>query len=280
MKLTRHNTADQFLGVTRDWLLCEEAANNLMLGIALRLKRSSVPCYLATVSDADGLALAALHTPPFPITLVSPSQAPDEALALLARDLLELGAPIVAASGRAHLAECFAALWSRLKNVQYHVQMNMRVYELHEVTPPPVRTGHFRIAEERDVPILTEWMRAFLNEALHGQDTDSAGPMTQRRVSDGELFVWEVEDQPVSMAASTRPLITGITVNMVYTPPALRGKGYASVCVAGLSQHLLNEGWGYCTLFTDLDNPTSNSIYQKIGYRPVCDFVQVAFDSK
>jgi uncharacterized protein len=280
MKLTTHTTADQFLGVTRDWLMREEAANNLMLGIALHLKQTPVPCYLATVSDTKGLVLAALQTPPFPITLFSPNEGSEEALELLARDLLELEAPIQEASGRVNVAERFAGCWSRLKNVKYRVQMKMRVYELREVSRPLTSEGHFRIADEHDVPLLSEWMHAFLDEALHGEDADSAGAMTRRRIGDGELFVWEVEGQPVSMAASTRPLIRGITANMVYTPPELRGKGYATECVASLSQHLLNEGWAYSALFTDLDNPTSNSIYQKIGYRPVCDFVQYAFYKK
>ena len=277
MKLTAYATADQFLKMTRDWLVHEEAANNLMLGIALRLKQSPTPCYLATVSEGKDLVLAALLTPPFPVTLNSPREAPDEALELLAHHLLEAGAPIPSVSGRVNLAERFALCWSRLMNVQYRVQMSMRVYQLREVIPPPAKPGHFRIATMHDLPILTEWMRAFLIEALHGENADAAGEMAQRRINDGELFVWDIAGQPVTMAASTRPLIKGITVNMVYTPPELRGRGYASVCVAALSRHLLNEGWTYCALFTDLGNPTSNSIYQKIGYRPLCDFVQYAF---
>jgi predicted GNAT family acetyltransferase len=35
---------------------------------------------------------------------------------------------------------------------------------------------------------------------------------------------------------------------------------------------LLDQGKQFTSLFTDLSNPTSNSIYQKIGYQPVCDF--------
>jgi hypothetical protein len=59
---------------------------------------------------------------------------------------------------------------------------------------------------------------------------------------------------------------------MVYTPPELRRRGYASHCVAELSRALLAEGYDFCALFTDLANPTSNHIYQEIGYRPVCDY--------
>ena len=69
----------------------------------------------------------------------------------------------------------------------------------------------------------------------------------------------------------------GVTLGPVYTPPPARGKGYATNCTAAVSQLLLDAGWAYCALFTDLDNPTSNSIYQKIGYRPVCDYADYHF---
>jgi uncharacterized protein len=68
-----------------------------------------------------------------------------------------------------------------------------------------------------------------------------------------------------------------MSISLVYTPPPYRGRGYASNCVAALSQHLLDEGWKKCSLVTDLANPVSNSIYQKIGYRPVCDFTEYLF---
>ena len=61
----------------------------------------------------------------------------------------------------------------------------------------------------------------------------------------------------------------GATVSGVYTPPALRNHGYATACVASLSQLLLDEGHEFCTLYADLSNPTSNSIYKKMGYRPI-----------
>jgi len=54
-------------------------------------------------------------------------------------------------------------------------------------------------------------------------------------------------------------------------------QGYASALVARLSQHLLDLGYQFINLFTDLQNPTSNAIYQKIGYRPVCDFRMYKF---
>jgi uncharacterized protein len=88
------------------------------------------------------------------------------------------------------------------------------------------------------------------------------------------LYFWEADGKPVSMARGGRWMDNGITVNFVYTPKPYRKKGYASAVVAGLSSKLLEE-YKFCTLYTDLENPTSNKIYMDIGYVPICDSLMV-----
>ena len=66
-------------------------------------------------------------------------------------------------------------------------------------------------------------------------------------------------------------------VGPVYTPPEDRGHGWASALVAEGTQWLLDEGREWVCLYTDLSNPTSNRIYQAIGYEPVLDFDQYEF---
>ena len=63
----------------------------------------------------------------------------------------------------------------------------------------------------------------------------------------------------------------GIRVSFVYTPEAMRGRGYATACVAALTQMLIDRGNRYCVLYADLANAASNAIYQRIGYEPLCD---------
>ena len=63
----------------------------------------------------------------------------------------------------------------------------------------------------------------------------------------------------------------------MYTPPELRGRGYATALVAQLSSQLLAEGRRFCFLYTDLANPTSNAIYERIGYVRVCESAEIAF---
>ena len=81
----------------------------------------------------------------------------------------------------------------------------------------------------------------------------------------------------MSMAKMSREMVTVCAVSFVYTPPYFRGHGHATSCVAGVSRAILARGYKRCVLYTDLSNPTSNSIYQKIGYAPICDSMEIKF---
>ena len=120
-----------------------------------------------------------------------------------------------------------------------------------------------------------------MQEALDTGTQEEAEAAAVQRIQDGDIYLWATEataySQPVSMAMKTRPTRCGISVTLVYTPPEMRRRGYASACVAELSRMLLDEGWEYCSLYTDLANPTSNHIYAEIGYGPVCDVDEYEF---
>ena len=128
---------------------------------------------------------------------------------------------------------------------------------------------------------MTQWLRDFFAEAM-AEDVDatarSAAARVQQGIDEGTVYVWARADGAlVSFVSGTRSTPRGRTINNVYTPPAQRGKGYASAAVAAFSAKLLADGYDFCTLFTDLSNPISNHIYQAIGYRPVCDFTEMRF---
>ena len=76
------------------------------------------------------------------------------------------------------------------------------------------------------------------------------------------------------------PTPNGIRVGYVYTPPGQRGRGYASALVAHVSQAQLDAGKRLCFLYTDMTNPTSNYIYQKLGYRRVAESIEVKIDDE
>src|SRR5438093_1092376 len=100
----------------------------------------------------------------------------------------------------------------------------------------------------------------------------------ERWIAGGRLRLWE-DGVVVSMAGASGPTPNGIRVGAVYTPPDKRRRGYASALVAALSQEQLDTGKKFCFLYTDLANPTSNKIYQDVGYEPVCDIDEYIFES-
>jgi predicted GNAT family acetyltransferase len=156
--------------------------------------------------------------------------------------------------------------------------MRQRIYRLDEVPRVPDVPGHVRAATEKDRGLLVQWLGEFVAEALTGDTPFGVEDTVNRRLgsTDAGLALW-VDDEPVALAGHSGPTPTGIRIGPVYTPPSLRRRGYASACVAALSRELLQGGRRTCFLFTDLSNPTSNSVYTRIGYRPVCEMLEVRF---
>jgi hypothetical protein len=145
------------------------------------------------------------------------------------------------------------------------------------VNDVPERPGELIPIQEAHLELLTDWLIGF-SEVIPEEPwaRTEARERAERWVADRVGYLWH-DGEPKSMARRARPAGNGITVTGVYTPPAFRRQGYATTCVAALSRLLLAEGYQYCTLYTDLSNPTSNSIYQKIGYRPVRASAMIEF---
>ncbi len=179
--------------------------------------------------------------------------------------------------GRAEHSKAFADIFSRVSGLSYRAGLKERLYELREVIPPPPVPGNIVQATEADTELLAAWLKAFMDEALHGEEGTNILELAKMRIKNGDIYFWQ-DGQYVAMAAKTRPTEKGCAIGPVYTPPEFRGKGYASACTAALSQLILDSGKEFCVLYTDLSNPTSNSIYQKIGYKPLYNFDEYLFE--
>lgn len=278
-KVIRFENAQAFLDAAGEMLYAHESINNLILGVCERLIRYPQAYenpFFAVVKDAAGrVPLTALMTPPHNLILAGTDDFGMGITPLISHFKQEpRGVPGVI--GPDHMVEPFVRAWESLTGQVAELSMNQRVYELRVVEMPPMPLGRFRRAGVPDIPILTRWMQAFEAEAL-GKEHAPQPERVTRLVDGGQFFLWERSGMPVSMAMITRQIAHSITIGAVYTPPAQRRQGYATALVAHLSQHLLDEGYQFINLFTDLANPTSNAIYQKIGYRPVCDFCVYKF---
>jgi uncharacterized protein len=274
VQLTRHENAGDFLARAGDFLAAREAEHNLILGISSRLQRDPIlygePAYLATVEDEGRVIGVTMRTPPHNLIL---SEIDDEgAIALVLEDAREVFGTIPGVVGpKAPVAE-FAELWQEATGTEAQLEIAQRCFRAERVKAPTNVSGAMRDYQARDRELVVEWMDAFVAEALHGPEPESSAEFVDRRNEDpdGGLVIWD-DGRAVSMAGFGGRTPNGIRIGPVYTPPELRGRGYASALTAALTQRLLDEGRRFCFLFTDLANPTSNHIYQAIGYEPVTD---------
>jgi uncharacterized protein len=281
-----HSSAHEFLERMGPLLLAQEARYALMLGVVVRVRDQpdaygNKPLYFAIAEDGEGVAAAACMTSPFGIITYSERTDPRPGLLAIAHDLMVKGWTLPTANGPEPICTIFAELWAELNGVKVEVAVRERTFELREVIHPQLSPGHMRMATPDDLELLAQWLVDFTDEALHGieeRTLDEARTRIQPGIEQGMFFVWE-DGEVVSMTGTTRPTTHGITIAPVYTPRHLRGRGYASSCVAAVSQRMLDEGRQFVTLFTDLANPTSNHVYQAIGYRPICDYTVYRFTS-
>jgi predicted GNAT family acetyltransferase len=280
MELTRFAQAADFAAAAEAFLAEHEAHNNLVLGLTAQLREpqdaGALPPYFAVVADTGGVVAAALMTPPRRLVLARTER--PEALDLLARDVRQSRPDVPGVTGPVPASTWFAERWQALTGQAMTRSLAERIYQLSQVKPPQGVPGRARRATGGDRALLAEWLTAFEQEAFGTVSTDGATHADRFLTSRLRgMYLWDHNGRSVSMAGFGGPTPNGIRIGPVYTPPALRGQGYASACVAQLSQDMLDAGRKYCFLFTDLANPTSNHIYQAIGYEPVVDVDEYRF---
>ena len=289
MECRRYTDVHVFYDDTYDVLMQAEAQNmiplgNVIIGHEGKNKlgwRDPANWFMATVSDDEAIKLVAIMTPPHNLTLYAIDNVIDEAVIDCLIEGLD-GIEVPGVTTEKGLAEYFADVYTKRKNMTHSIAMSQRIYELTRVNPDIPQIGEMRLLNERDMHFLPYWLSAFQASTVYG-NTEMHIPKDVEecrfRLSEEKLYVLEDDGVPVSMAGFTRVMETAIGVAFVYTPPYFRGRGYASSCVARLSRIALDKGFKRCVLYTDLANPTSNSIYQKIGYVPVCDSMMLKFEA-
>jgi predicted GNAT family acetyltransferase len=283
MPIEYYTDAASFEQETQVFLLQHEVENCFTLGMVGGLAANAVsleaPPLLALARAGQQVVGVAIQTPPRNLALtVMQASAAEQ----FARDLFADGKQLPGVLGPLRVVEAFAAAWCAASGTRAEITMRERVFALDKVIPPRPASGHFRWAAPADRETLIAWGMAFDREALGIEQPDRAEiePMIDGRIARSErrgLGVWEDAGRMVSFAGYSGLTPHGIRISPVYTPPDLRGRGYASACVAALSQALLDSGRQQCYLFTDLANPTSNKIYQAIGFRPVGDAADMQF---
>jgi predicted GNAT family acetyltransferase len=228
--------------------------------------------------ERDGAVRAVyFQTPPHQLNLTALTT---EEADSLAAHLEGLGRPVPGVVAGRETAAAFAAAWQARTGATAILHQRQRLYRLGTLTvPQPAPEGRARIAVESDRAQLVKWYDEF-TEAV-GHPAGEAGPWADARIAYGGITLWETPDgAPAAMAGVTRRVAGQVRVAPVYTPARLRGRGYAGAVTAEVSRAARDAGADEVLLFTDLANPTSNGLYQRIGYRPVADFAVYDFTAQ
>ncbi|MFX0022108.1 MAG: GNAT family N-acetyltransferase [Candidatus Hermodarchaeota archaeon] len=279
MKVKFYDDINVFYDLASPFLLINEVENGLLLAILNSLKKN-IQRYgkekpiLLTITKDNEIQLITIRTPPQDLLI---SYTDDlNTIEILIDELLKRKEILPGILSFNEAADKFKEMWCQKTSLKPQLLRKERIYSLNAVSEDTLGKNRFCVATKQYEKIVLKWTREMLKEALK-EITEKELERTINNFkiefenNNSQMYLLFDNGNPVSMARKAGKTPNGNAINMVYTPPSLRRKGYATECVAKLSKLLLEEGNKYCFLFTDLSNPTSNSIYQKIGYRPIID---------
>ena len=282
-----------FLAVAREHLAADPVLTTVIGSVTERmvaadergLPRGDHPCWWAVVRDDAGAVVGvAMRTAPFEPYPLYVLPMPDEAAVALARLVHDRGEAVGGVNGALPAARLVAEETARLAGGEVRVHEHLRLFELGELVVPPTPPGRLRAATDADAELSLAWFRAFGTAAAEqaGRDEPHQGPLETftlddmlLRIEQGVIWLWEDERGERVHLTGANPPASGVTrIGPVFTPVGHRGRGYASAAVAEVSRQYVEQGVR-CCLFTDQANPTSNKIYQALGYEPVADMVNL-----
>jgi predicted GNAT family acetyltransferase len=265
-----HATLDSFDAATHDRLTADPVRNTVALTSLDRIRRSPAteqPPILITFHENGEVVGSLVRTPPWPFQA---ADLPLPAVELAATVAAKIDPDAPGVTGPRERSEAFATATGK----DYTESLSTRQYRLDTLTPPQVE-GASRMATEDDVDLLAAWRKAFLSEAV---PEAPAAPTTEAmrtslRLGQGHAL-WVIDGIPVAWAVASRPQAGMTRIGPVYTPPEHRRHGYGAAVSAVATRWALDQGATDVLLFADLTNPTSNSIYQRIGYEPLDDWAE------
>lgn len=277
----------EFLTVAGDHLAADPVLATVVSTVTQRSAREDAegqarpehPRWWVSVHDADervvGVAMRTASFEPHPLFVLP---MPDAAARAVADALSTRGEQVVGVNGALPAAQVLAEALAERAGGVTRVNEHTRLHVLGDLVEPTAPPGRLRAATTEDADVCLAWFRGFLAAAAEQAGRPHApldehvdAELVNGKIARAEIWLWEdAAGEVVHLTAHNPPSFGVARLGPVFTPKEQRGHGYASAGVAGVSRLLLDQGARVC-LFTDQANPTSNRIYQAIGYRPVAD---------
>jgi len=275
-----HNISE-YLNKVTPTLSKNAELHSMLLSLAVRCRdQNKTATLLALGINEDGtLVIASIQTDIERPIIISNANVDDAKK--FARALIKKNISLPGVNGPIPAVDAFAEVWAKEKKVELKLGLNLRLFELRKVIMPAMPSGTWREARFEDENLLCQWLDEFGDEAVpHDPKTtmESLHEFVRMKIENKSMFLWVDNGEGVCLVATSRETDKETWIEPVYTPKCFRCRGYAGALIANVSQRIIDRG-KIALLFTDLANSTSNSIYQKVGYRSLADFRHIIFDS-
>lgn len=270
INIHNHTDIHLFLNKVKYFLSKNPSENNLALGILYNRQHTTVKNgeYFIAASDQDHVVFTLIKTHTHFI-IAGKSDHVEEVSNFLHTQNIS----IIGLLGEKNIAQSLAEAYCKNTSKDWIIKMDQFVYRITKLKEMQYVKGELQLATEDNISIISDWIFMFCKEVLDPISIEAARERAKEGIKENAIHIWKT-DKIVAMVKSARPADKGIVVNYVYTPLENRGKGYASSMVHQLTK-LLFKKYEFCSLFADADNPTSNYIYEKIGYEKVGQAVAI-----
>ena len=272
---------DAYAAAVRGFLAAQPCERNLLSTVLEAVRAGALaaqpPPTFWWLSDAGEVVGAASWTPPYNILVSDLDGGGADLLATSAEQRWhEAGVRPNGVTGPVETAQAVARAWCALTGDASTVRMTELLHQLEQLTEPAAPSGAWRLATGDDVDLVAGW---FVDFAAEAGLTAAPDPRRHAMIATGHdrCGLWVDGGQPVSMVCRNPQVAGVVRIGPVYTPPPFRNRGYAQRLTYEVTRDSLHRGAQMVTLYTDVANPTSNSIYRKLGFRPIARVVEIAF---
>jgi RimJ/RimL family protein N-acetyltransferase len=279
MRVVMCSDPQPFLAKAEPFLKSDPFSTNVITTVTTRIASGAVPnndenlWHIIERENGEVIGIA-MHTPPYNIFL---SRMARGAAIALAHEIADRGRELSGVNGESESTAAFAKAWEAITGLPSRVDRATRMYRVGDLMWPQGVLGGAHRAESTESSIVAKWFAEFHDEAQPDAPVDDWTAMAERRIEAGDVHLWRAEGASVALAAVSGAPVGVARVGPVYTPPSSRRNGYGSGVTAAATAAALGLGAQHVVLYTDLANPTSNAIYQAIGYRPDHDAEERSF---
>lgn len=281
MKCVQFTSVENYLDHCQTFLIKNESENSLPLGVAISIKekmrKASSPYYFAIENEQQILAVAQRTNLDRPMFL---SKMDAVWVKLLCEKMMPLNISLEGVVGLPYTSETFSEIYSQKNGLSCKLSMRQGLYELKKVLMPELDGEQLIVASTNEAKTCHDYMLGFVSDCFpnHKSPREEAQKISENLLTNKNLYLLKNKTgEFVSMIGNSRNSPNGASISYVYTPKIHRRNGYGSKITALLSQKLLDQGFKFCNLYTDLLNPTSNSIYKKIGYEMIGENKHISF---